>query len=624
MGNKEEGKSSKPDKSSSPAPVDHTNIHVYPDWAAMQAYYGPRVALPPYLTQLWRLVKHPSIYVGPPQPMMPPYGAPYAAVYSHGGVYAHPTVPIGLHPNVSGVPSSPAAATPVSVETPTKSTGNTDRGLMKKLKRFDGLAMSIGNGNTNAESAEGGTTGYLRVRRLKVLVMEVMEIQGSKRSCEGMPNVGGEMRTELQVSSVPTGEVNASSHKVLGAAVASASVSGKSEGTAVSPSMSTAYELRNPPVNSAKTSVTNIPQPCQVLPSEAWFQNERELKRERRKQSNRESARRSRLRKQAETEELAHKVESLTSENLALKSEINQLTKKSEKLRLENASLLVLAYAVAKCFHFLRLFVSALAVWDHRAAIEITKDWNGIEQVVVRNPQGASARVSLHGGQVVSWRNERGEELLFTSSKAIFKPPKAMRGGIPICFPQFGNCGSLEQHGFARNKIWTVDDNPPPLQSNDSKGKSFVDLLLKPSEEDLKCWPHSFEFRVRVLLATNGDLALISRVRNINGKPFSFSFAYHTYLSVSDISIDHERKRTFVIRKEGLPDVVVWNPWEKKSKAMVDFGDEEYKHMVCVDGAAIERPITLKPGEEWTGRLELSVVPSSFCSEHYDLQRRGL
>ncbi|KAJ9188262.1 hypothetical protein P3X46_003634 [Hevea brasiliensis] len=312
------------------------------------------------------------------------------------------------------------------------------------------------------------------------------------------------------------------------------------------------------------------------------------------------------------------------------------------------------------------------AVWDHRAAIEITKDWNGIEQVVVRNPQGASARVSLHGGQVVSWRNERGEELLFTSSKAIFKPPKAMRGGIPICFPQFGNCGSLEQHGFARNKIWTVDDNPPPLQSNDSKGKSFVDLLLKPSEEDLKCWPHSFEFRVRVLLATNGDLALISRVRNINGKPFSFSFAYHTYLSVSDISevriegletldyldnlcqrerfteqgdaitfesevdrvylsspnviavLDHERKRTFVIRKEGLPDVVVWNPWEKKSKAMVDFGDEEYKHMVCVDGAAIERPITLKPGEEWTGRLELSVVPSSFCSEHYDLQRRGL
>lgn len=63
----------------------------------------------------------------------------------------------------------------------------------------------------------------------------------------------------------------------------------------------------------------------------------------------------------------------------------------------------------------------------------------------------------------------------------------------------------------------------------------------------------------------------------------------------------------------------VWNPWDKKSKSMVDFGDEEYKQMLCVDGAAIEKPITLKPGEEWTGRLQLSVVPSSFCSEYLNL-----
>ncbi|BBG97620.1 Galactose mutarotase-like superfamily protein [Prunus dulcis] len=346
------------------------------------------------------------------------------------------------------------------------------------------------------------------------------------------------------------------------------------------------------------------------------------------------------------------------------------------------------------------------ADWDYRAAIEITKDWNGVEQVLLQNQQGASARVSLHGGQVTSWRNKHGEELLFTSSKAIFKPPKAMRGGIPICFPQFGNCGSLEQHGFARNKVWAIDDDPQLHPPNDSHGKSFIDLLLKPSEDDLKCWPHSFEFRLRVSLATSGDLTLTSRVRNVNGKPFSFSFAYHTYFLVSDISevriegletldyldnlcerkrfteqgdaitfeseetlelenhtlvnkmsstaahdfvgqempwlidkktfsrqvsrlylsspnviavLDHEKKRTYVIRKEGLPDVSVWNPWEKKSKSMVDFGDEEYKQMLCVDGAAIEKPVTLKPGEEWTGRLQLSVVPSSFCSEHLDL-----
>lgn len=307
------------------------------------------------------------------------------------------------------------------------------------------------------------------------------------------------------------------------------------------------------------------------------------------------------------------------------------------------------------------------AVWDYRAAIEIAKDWNGIDQVVLRSPHGPSAKVSLYGGQITSWRNEKGEELLFTSSKAIFKPPKAIRGGISTCFPQFGNCGSPEQHGFARNKLWIIDDNPPPMPPNDSDGKTCVDLLLKPSEEDPKCWPYSFEYRLRVMLAADGGLTLISRVRNINGKPFNFSFAYHTYLLVSDISevriegletldyldnlrqrerfteqgdavtiesemdrvylrspnviavLDHERKRTFVLRKEGLSDVVVWNPWEKRSKSMVDFGDEEYKQMLCVDAAAVEKPITLKPGEEWTGRLQLLVVPSSFCSEQFEL-----
>ncbi|OMO79458.1 Aldose 1-/Glucose-6-phosphate 1-epimerase [Corchorus olitorius] len=44
--------------------------------------------------------------------------------------------------------------------------------------------------------------------------------------------------------------------------------------------------------------------------------------------------------------------------------------------------------------------------------------------------------------------------------------------------------------------------------------------------------------------------------------------------------------------------IVVWNPWDKKAKAMADFGDDEYKHMLCVEAVAIEKPITLKPGEE--------------------------
>lgn len=70
-----------------------------------------------------------------------------------------------------------------------------------------------------------------------------------------------------------------------------------------------------------------------------------------------------------------------------------------------------------------------------------------------------------------------------------------------------------------------------------------------------------------------------------------------------------------------FPRAVVWNPWDKKAKAMTDFGDEEYKHMLCVEAAAAEKPITLKPGEEWKGRQELSAVPSSYCSGQLDPQK---
>lgn len=58
---------------------------------------------------------------------------------------------------------------------------------------------------------------------------------------------------------------------------------------------------------------------------------------------------------------------------------------------------------------------------------------------------------------------------------------------------KFGSRGSLEDHGFARNKMWVIDDNPPPLHPNDSNGKTYTDLLYKPSEDDLKVWPHGYD-----------------------------------------------------------------------------------------------------------------------------------
>ncbi|KAL5208026.1 hypothetical protein ABZP36_032461 [Zizania latifolia] len=278
----------------------------------------------------------------------------------------------------------------------------------------------------------------------------------------------------------------------------------------------------------------------------------------------------------------------------------------------------------------------------------------------------SSLMIYLYGGQVIFWENDYQEQFLFVSRKASFKPPKAIRGGIHICFPQFGSHGLLEQHGFARNRIWSVDENPPPFPATTSN--CHIDLILKQSLEDLKIWPHRYEFRLRVALSPTGDLMLTSRIKNINedGKPFKFRFSYQTYFLVSDISevrvegletldyldnlqngerrteqgdtvvfesevdkvylsappkiviIDHDKKRTFELRKEGLPDVVVWNPWDKRAKTIPDFGEEEYRCMLCVGAAQVEKPITFRPGEEWQSRQEISVVPSSYSSGHPD------
>lgn len=54
---------------------------------------------------------------------------------------------------------------------------------------------------------------------------------------------------------------------------------------------------------------------------------------------------------------------------------------------------------------------------------------------------------------------------------------------------QFGSHGSLEQHGFARNRFWSIDTDPPPFPTN-SFSKAFIDLILKPVEEDMQKWPH--------------------------------------------------------------------------------------------------------------------------------------
>ncbi|XP_074281752.1 G-box-binding factor 3-like isoform X2 [Silene latifolia] len=297
MGNNEAEKtpkSEKPEKPASP-PKEPSSVHVYPDWAAVQAYYGAGGMPAAYYNPAAAPGHAAHPYMWAPQ-MVPPYGSPYAAMYPHGGIY--------------GASTAPAVATPQTLETPTRSSGN-DNGSTKKPKETD-LNAASGNGNESAgndgargqsHSTDCGTDGSCD-RSDGSTARE----DDSGRSYNGasdsgtcnmkiVPGIPMGSTKPLETFPVQAPQINHSSH-----------------------------------ANSVTTAAAH-------RPSVIGVQDERELKREKRKQSNRESARRSRLRKQAEMEDLGRKVDALTAENLALRSEINKLEADSEKLRSDNGLL---------------------------------------------------------------------------------------------------------------------------------------------------------------------------------------------------------------------------------------------------------------------------------------------
>ncbi|GAX83204.1 hypothetical protein CEUSTIGMA_g10630.t1 [Chlamydomonas eustigma] len=269
-----------------------------------------------------------------------------------------------------------------------------------------------------------------------------------------------------------------------------------------------------------------------------------------------------------------------------------------------------------------------------------------MDKVVLREEKGGAAEVYTHGGHVTSWKTSLGKELIFLSKKAIFEPPKAIRGGVPICFPQFGMMGPMPtQHGFARNVNFVLKrlDGVAPTACNTTS------MVLRYDGKGHETFPYPFELRSTVTL---GDSTLTQElsVTNTGTQPFQFTCALHTYFRISAIDqvkikglskcryLDNLQEmreltddqtellfqretdrvylaapdsieihdsgsgRVFEITKTGFPDAVVWNPWVDKAAKMADFGDEEYKEMLCIEPAvAGSGAVSLEAGMTWRG-----------------------
>jgi len=274
-------------------------------------------------------------------------------------------------------------------------------------------------------------------------------------------------------------------------------------------------------------------------------------------------------------------------------------------------------------------------------------EFNGIEALRLKASGGAEAIVSRLGAQVLSWKTEDGKERLFLSDKAVFDGSRSIRGGIPVCFPQFSGLGALPKHGLVRQKLWTVDSH------REHKDFSLACLAIGDDEETRALWPHAFRAEVTVVVE-GSRLDVELSVENTGDSLFSFTGALHTYLRVKEVenihvqglqgleyrdaakgdvlrrdneaelTVDDEMDRVYHgvekplllsddgnnlgIHTDGFPDVVVWNPWETLCAGLPDMERLDFRRMLCVEAAVAKLPVLLPPGETWVGRQTLVAV----------------
>lgn len=261
---------------------------------------------------------------------------------------------------------------------------------------------------------------------------------------------------------------------------------------------------------------------------------------------------------------------------------------------------------------------------------------NGFEYIEVKNSV-AEAKVALQGAHLFHYARVEEEPILWLSEASDFELGKAIRGGVPICWPWFGfnEDKSLPQHGFARTSLWEF------VGSDEVDAKTTVLTFgLTHDEKTLQMWHYKFLLELKITISDKLNMEL--KTTNMDDKPFKISQALHTYFSVSHISevaikgldkkpyldaltwkneiqngditfnqevdrvyqnVDGEivlgdKNREVHIKNSGSSSVVVWNPWIEKTKRMSAMQEDAYKHMLCIESAnAFDDARVLKPQE---------------------------
>jgi len=281
-----------------------------------------------------------------------------------------------------------------------------------------------------------------------------------------------------------------------------------------------------------------------------------------------------------------------------------------------------------------------------------------------------SAEIAFQGAQLNRYQPKNGPTTIFTSDANTYSKGSPLRGGIPICWPWFGdldkNPDKIQQqlslsdresapaHGFVRNRDWQLDS----IES--SATLTRVEFKYTNSKQE-PLWPFATELRYIINISDSLNVSLI--VTNMGSSEFTYSQALHTYFAINDIQetrvrgfdessyadaldknelgewtqksqdgdihFDQEVDRVYHsapspielfdnsspdfqeqhlrVRSSGTASTIIWNPWVDKSKSLSQFNDDDYKKMVCIESAnTLDNSVTLKPNESHTLTVNLS------------------
>lgn len=277
--------------------------------------------------------------------------------------------------------------------------------------------------------------------------------------------------------------------------------------------------------------------------------------------------------------------------------------------------------------------------------------------------RAAVATLFLQGAQLASYTPKGQEELIWCSESCDYRNGQPLRGGIPICWPWFGDfernpsavrdmvsTDNPPPHGFARLLPWQLSD----IQLVDTQ-KTDVTFTLKTSESEK--YATAFDCNLKLVVSVGVALTVKLTVENSSNKTINFASALHSYFAIGDIEnvsingfedleyidcvnngsketqygtviidretdriyqgsnkeiniIDRDRKRVIRMTSAGSNSTVLWNPWIEKSKRLSNFDDEDYRNMLCIETGNIGNDaIRLMPGASHS--LSLKVECSS-------------